>query len=105
MDVFVFSTNYEGFGLVLLEAAHACIPIIASSVSAVPEVLGSNYSGLFESKNSKQLCSLMVKAKDSEYRDFLKSQLKPHISKFDPEIMADKIENLYLLTSYRNLRK
>ena len=39
-DVFVLPSLWEGFGLVLLEVMSLGIPIIASKVSAIPEVVG-----------------------------------------------------------------
>lgn len=39
-DAFVFPSIQEGFGLVLLEAMAAKIPIIASNAGGIPEVLG-----------------------------------------------------------------
>lgn len=45
-DVFILTSNYEGFGRVLLEACDASIPIVAFSHSAIPEVLGQDHKGL-----------------------------------------------------------
>lgn len=39
-DVFVFPSLMEGFGFVLIEAMASGIPVVASDVSAIPEVVG-----------------------------------------------------------------
>ena len=61
LDVFVLTSDYEGFGLVLLEAMEAELPIVASNYSAIPEVLGSSHQGLFEYRS---LASLVEKVED-----------------------------------------
>jgi glycosyltransferase involved in cell wall biosynthesis len=45
-DVFVHTSRWEGFGIVLLEAMLASLPIVATSVSAVPEIVVDGETGI-----------------------------------------------------------
>ncbi|MBA2461328.1 MAG: glycosyltransferase family 4 protein [Actinobacteria bacterium] len=45
-DVFVHTSRWEGFGIVLLEAMLASLPVVATRVSAVPEIVADAETGL-----------------------------------------------------------
>lgn len=46
LDIFLMPSLWEGFGLVLLEAMSRRVPVIASDVSAIPEVVSHGETGL-----------------------------------------------------------
>ena len=45
-DIFALTSLWEGFGLVLLEAMAAGTPVVASCISALPEVVADHQTGL-----------------------------------------------------------
>jgi len=57
-DCFVLSSTQEAFGRVLIEAMVAEVPIIATRVHGIPEVLGSTNT-LIETRNIQQLAAAM----------------------------------------------
>jgi glycosyltransferase involved in cell wall biosynthesis len=59
-DGFVMSSLWEGLGLVFLEAMAARLPIVASRVSAVPEVVLDGATGLLVPPNDSEALSLAL---------------------------------------------
>jgi glycosyltransferase involved in cell wall biosynthesis len=95
IDLFVLTSRYEGFGLVLLEAMCSEVPILAPNNSAIPEVLGNEYPGLFETGNSAELSTKIEDALDEVFRKLLLSRAEARLKIFDPVIMLENMDEAY----------
>ena len=96
IDLFIFASKGEGFGLVLLEAMLANKPILAANNSAIPEVLGLNYKGLFSTNDYKSLSDKIIELiTDHTESDSLVSEYKEQIKIFDHVNMADNVLRVY----------
>lgn len=94
-DVFLLSSLYEGLGLVLLEAISNQVPILASNNSAIPEVLGNDFPGLFVTSDSENLSSKMRQTDDKEFRLQLLDAQEVRKKIFEPSVMARNIQEVY----------
>ena len=99
MDLFVLTSEYEGFGLVLLEAMLSGVPIVAANNSSIPEVLGRNYPGLFTTGDVKDcLDKIQFISTEFERRD-LRDIYRLNLIKFDSQKMAQSIQEIYKITN------
>ncbi|MDP2947882.1 MAG: glycosyltransferase family 4 protein, partial [Nanoarchaeota archaeon] len=61
-DVFLFTSNYEGWGMVIIEAASFGLPIIMTDAGCAGEVIKNEENGLvIEVNNKKALVTAMIK--------------------------------------------
>jgi len=96
-DVFVLSSVKEGFPWVLIEAMAAKLPVIATRVGAVPEIIDDHKNGLLiEPRDSSMLAD---KIKEVLENDHLKNELgiQAHqkvLFNFELDKMVKKIEEL-----------
>jgi glycosyltransferase involved in cell wall biosynthesis len=94
-DLFVLTSLYEGFGLVLLESMASGVPVVASDNSAIPEVLGGDYVGLARTSDPGDFLKKMLSLLEQETRSKAIEQLGRNILRFDPEVMSVKVCELY----------
>lgn len=94
-DALIMSSKYEGFGLVLLEAMQQSLPIIAPDRSVFPEVLGSDYPGLFPADSEQEMAKLIEKLSDLTFYSKLSQASSSRLSYFEPRKMAQHITQLY----------
>lgn len=97
-DIFVLSSDYEGFGLVVAEAMASGLPVIATAVAGVTEVLEGGKAGiLVPPKDADALAKAIVElVKDEKRRLELSSYGKKRVSQnFDIRITVREYERLY----------
>lgn len=91
--VFVFPSIYEGFGLPVIEAMAAGIPVIASNTSSIPEA-GGDAALLLPPTDKEEWSNAIVKIlSDNNMREKMKEQGFRQASKFDWNSVAKRIFN------------
>jgi glycosyltransferase involved in cell wall biosynthesis len=94
-DIFILTSIYEGFGLVLLEAMQCKIPIIASNNSSIPEVIGADHIGLCETGNGLDFAAKISLFADPKIRRQVVEMQSKRLSLFNPDLMRSKIDQIY----------
>lgn len=94
LEIFILTSRYEGFGLVLLEAMANRVPIISSNSAAALEVLGSDFPLFFEIGNYKALAQLILNLL-TENKDKYVQYQSDRLNVFSPEKMEAAIAQIY----------
>jgi len=97
MDLFVLPSVSEGMGLVLLEAMQAGVPIVASAVGGIPEIVRDGKDGVLvppgDVKGFRDACSSIIDNPDLA-KSLVLSGLN-HWPKFSIESMVGETEQVY----------
>lgn len=99
MDVFVLPSLQEGFPRTLLEAMYVGLPVIATSISGIPEIVVSGENGLLiPPENSKAIEDSVLRFyKNTSFGYKLGYNARKTIQlRFMPQKYINRLESLYL---------
>lgn len=104
-DAGLYTSDYESFGLSILETLYFGKPIIAFDVGGIPEVAGETYP-LYPFPDVVAMASAMDKLVESpDLARSLGEQGRKHvIEKFSSDIVVDSYETLYRRVKNKNRR-
>ena len=98
MDIFFLPTRAEPFGIVFVEALAAGIPVVASRVGGVPEIVISNDIGLLVDPDDVNTCvaaiATLLERSDKGKELGLKGQQSIH-ARFDAGVIRSRIAQIY----------
>lgn len=99
-DLFIFPSLHEGFGSTLLDVMHLDVPIIASNVGGIPDIVKHEQNGLLiNPKDSDALHQNIIKLyQDKLLAKTLSKHAKTDVLLFTPNIIAQKYINVYRKT-------
>ena len=96
-DLFVLPSETESFGLAALEALASGVPVVASAVGGIPEVVRDRETGLLvPAADPGALAAACVSLLEDEprRRRMAASARADAVSRFDPEPTIDRYETL-----------
>ncbi len=92
---YVFPSLYEGFGLPPLEAMQCNIPVISSSATCLPEILGDAVL-YFDPQNEQDICSkISVILTDENKRRELINNIPKILAKYSQKNTSEKTLSVY----------
>jgi glycosyltransferase involved in cell wall biosynthesis len=94
----VFPSKFEGFGLPILEAFHARLPVLSSNASVLPEV-AKDGAAYFNPDSPTELAALMVRCLDNpDFRESLILKGSEVMRAFSMRDTAARFQALYART-------
>ena len=105
-SIAIVSSLYEGFGYPVIEAMSCEVPLIATDVSSIPELVG-DFAKLIKPKDSKQISDAVIEIlSDYENYKVIAENGRQHIiDKFNWPTITRQYEEVILKTiqNYKNV--
>lgn len=96
-NLFVFPSRNEGLGSILFDVMQLNVPIIASDVGGIPDIVTNEKSGiLIPTCNANAIKEAIIELfENKEKRENLASNAKSGVHKYSPQNMANQYEKIY----------
>ena len=96
-DVFLLPSELESFGLAALEAEACEVPVIATRIGGIPEVVTDGETGFLSDIGDTEKMSddVMKFLKDEEMRRFRRKSARIAVSRYGSELIIPQYINFY----------
>ena len=95
-DAFLLPSNYEGMPMTIIEAMGTGLPIVATRVGGVPDMITDGESGLLTPIDSNAVAEACAKLiADKALREYLGTNAKKDSLRFSAQYMAEQYAKLY----------
>ena len=95
-DIFLLPSKWEGMPMTIIEAMGTGLPVVASKVGGVPDIITDGESGLLIPPTAEALTQAIERlVKDEALREHLGTQARQESRRFSIEAMAQGYEALY----------
>jgi glycosyltransferase involved in cell wall biosynthesis len=95
VDMVLFASTYEGFGLPIIEAQATGRPVVTSRVTAMPEVAGDG-ACLVDPYDVASIRNGVLRVlDDASYRESLVHRGFENVRRFEPRLIASQYARLY----------
>ncbi len=93
--IFIYASEFEGFGIPLLEALRSGVPVLASNSSSLPEV-GGDAAQYFEPGNTNELSEQMrlILNDETKYQSMIENG-KVQAEKFNSDLLMNQLGKFY----------
>lgn len=96
--MFVLPSRWEGFGLAILEAMAAKLPVVASNVGGIPEIITSGQDGILVPKEDTKALSeamLYILNNEDKAKAMAEKAYNTVVERFSIEVYSKNLNNLY----------
>lgn len=95
-DLFIFPSQYEGVPMSLIEAMASGLPIIASNVGGIPDMIADGINGILIQPNEENLYDAITKLiNDKKLRKTIGEAAIAESKRFSSSVMCEKYISIY----------
>jgi len=104
-DIFILTSGYESFGLVLIEAMASGLPVVVSNITSIKNIIDNGVTGLLVKLTPDDFAKAIVKLlSNSQLREKLIENGLKEIKKYDWNKIVQKFEYLYTGLMNENIK-
>jgi glycosyltransferase involved in cell wall biosynthesis len=97
LDVFIYPSRHEGLGSILLDAMGFGLPVVATDVGGIPDIIENNTNGVLCKVDDIGALSAAVMAlfTDDKLREQMAAANRSKADQYRPEVMTRRYSELY----------